>query len=64
MLSVRMVCIGDRYRETGVLKNESLGLAFDNTYAWVCRFDQPGKIVEVRAYLDSELVKRAIEENE
>jgi ketosteroid isomerase-like protein len=40
------------------------GLKFDNTYAWVVRFDQGGQIVEVRAYLDSWMVKQAIEENE
>jgi hypothetical protein len=39
------------------------GLNFDNTYAWVCRFEE-GIIVQVRAYLDSAIVKQAIEENE
>jgi hypothetical protein len=42
----------------------SLGLRFDNTYAWCMRFDESGTIVEVRAYLDSWMVKQAIEENE
>ena len=41
-----------------------LGLKFDNTYAWCVRFDEDGIIVEVRAYLDSWMVKQAIEENE
>jgi len=41
-----------------------LGLHFDNTYAWCMRFDKEGMIVEVRAYLDSWMVKQAIEENE
>lgn len=41
-----------------------LGLKFDNTYAWCIRFDEDGIIVEVRAYLDSWMVKQAIEENE
>lgn len=41
-----------------------LGLKFDNTYAWCMRFDEAGTIVEVRAYLDSWMVKQAIEENE
>ena len=41
-----------------------LGLKFDNTYAWCMRFDEDGIIVEVRAYLDSWMVKQAIEENE
>ncbi|KAK5117465.1 hypothetical protein LTR85_008850 [Meristemomyces frigidus] len=40
------------------------GLKFDNTYAWCMRFDEAGRVVEVRAYLDSWMVKQAIEENE
>ncbi len=40
------------------------GLKFDNTYAWVTRWNKDAKIVQVRAYLDSALVKQAIEENE
>jgi len=40
------------------------GLKYDNTYAWVCRWNKDGQIVQVRAYLDSALVKQAIEENE
>ena len=46
------------------LTREFLGLKFDNTYAWCMRFDETGTIVEVRAYLDSWMVKQAIEENE
>ena len=38
------------------------GLRFDNRYCWLCRFSD-GKIVEVRAYLDSALVARLFEEN-
>ncbi|KAF2158838.1 hypothetical protein M409DRAFT_30710 [Zasmidium cellare ATCC 36951] len=37
---------------------------FDNCYAWCVRFDQSGTIVEVRAYLDSWMVRQAIIENE
>ncbi|KAF2084505.1 hypothetical protein K490DRAFT_59482 [Saccharata proteae CBS 121410] len=44
-----------------VCKND---LKFENTYAWVMRFDEEGMVVQVRAYLDSTLVKQAIEENE
>ena len=40
------------------------GLDFDNTYAWVLRFNEEGKVVQVRAYLDSALVQQAIVENE
>ncbi|KAF2763543.1 hypothetical protein EJ05DRAFT_42684 [Pseudovirgaria hyperparasitica] len=39
------------------------GMDFKNRYAWVCRWEGDS-IVEVRAYLDSELVKRALETNE
>jgi uncharacterized protein len=38
------------------------GLRFDNRYCWLCRFSD-GKIVEVRAYLDSALVARLFAEN-
>lgn len=38
------------------------GLKFDNRYCWVMRFDGE-RIVEVRAYLDSALVARALAEN-
>jgi len=38
------------------------GMRFDNRYCWVCRFAD-GKIVEVRAYLDSAMVARLFEEN-
>ena len=40
------------------------GFNFENTYAWCCRFDENGTIVQIRAYLDSWMVKQAIEENE
>jgi len=39
------------------------GTKFANEYCWVCRFEGE-KIVQVRAYLDSALVKRVLEENE
>ena len=40
------------------------GFKFDNTYAWCCRFNEGGFIVEVRAYLDSAMVQEALERNE
>lgn len=36
------------------------GVRFPNEYCWVCRFDA-GRIVEVRAYLDSALVQTLID---
>ncbi len=39
------------------------GVPFRNRYCWICRFDH-GRIVEVRAYLDSALVQKLLEDNE
>ena len=39
------------------------GIPFNNTYCWVVKFEDD-IIVEVRAYVDSALVKKVIEENE
>jgi uncharacterized protein len=39
------------------------GMRFDNHYCWVMRFADD-VIVEVRAYLDSALVQKLIDENE
>lgn len=33
-------------------------------YCWVARFDSRGKIVQVRAYLDTDLLTRAVGEND
>ena len=54
--------------DTAAVELESLSTAlngkpFDNGYCWVARFSN-GTIVEVRAYLDSALVKQLIDENE
>jgi uncharacterized protein len=38
------------------------GMRFDNHYCWLCRF-AGGKIVEVRAYLDSWLVGELFRQN-
>ena len=40
------------------------GKAFPNTYCWVVRFGDDSRITEVRAYVDSFLVKQVIDENE
>lgn len=54
--------------DTAVVEMESLSTAindipFNNTYCWICRFKN-GVIVEVRAYVDSALVQKLIDENE
>ena len=54
--------------ESAAVEMESLSTAlngkpFDNRYCWVVRFSE-GTIVDVRAYLDSALVERLIDENE
>lgn len=54
--------------DTAVVEMESLstalnGMPFNNTYCWVVKFDD-NLIVEVRAYVDSALVQKVINENE
>lgn len=39
------------------------GAPFRNRYCWICRFDHD-RIVEVRAYLDSALVQKLLDDNE
>ena len=39
------------------------GTAFEQKFCWVCRYEAD-KIVKVRMYEDSALVKRILEENE
>ncbi len=46
-------------RADAIAKN---GMRFDNSYCWLARF-RGGKIVEVRAYLDSALVARLFAED-
>ncbi|KAI0440610.1 hypothetical protein F4803DRAFT_552898 [Xylaria telfairii] len=40
------------------------GMPFVNQYSWSTRWDEMGKIAEVRAYVDSALVTRVITQNE
>ena len=59
-----LLVVGD----TAAVELESLSTAlngkpFDNRYCWIARFSN-GTILEVRAYLDSALVKQLIDENE
>jgi ketosteroid isomerase-like protein len=54
--------------DSAAVEMESLSTAlngkpFDNRYCWIVHFSE-GTIVEVRAYLDSALVQRLIDENE
>lgn len=53
---------------TAVVEMENLstdlnGKPFNNTYCWILEFEND-TIVEVRAYVDSALVQRVIDENE
>jgi ketosteroid isomerase-like protein len=50
--------------ERNTAKTLYIGLIYDNKFAWLTRWNTLGIIVEVRAYLDSALVQRAITENE
>jgi uncharacterized protein len=54
--------------DTAVVEMESLSTALngkpsDNRYCWIVHFSE-GTIVKIRAYLDSALVQRLIDENE
>lgn len=42
----------------------SAGLKYDNKFAWVTRWNTDGVMVEVRGYVDSALIYKAITENE
>lgn len=65
ILKVKNILLQD---DTAVVEMESISTAlngkpFNNTYCWVVYF-QDEVIVEVRAYVDSALVQRVIDENE
>lgn len=65
VLKVKNIIIHD---DTAVVEMESISTAlnetpFNNTYCWVVRFESD-VIVEVRAYVDSALVQKVIDENE
>lgn len=50
--------------ELRALSTANNGKPFDNTYCWICTFDENDMISKVRAYVDSALVAQVIEENE
>jgi hypothetical protein len=63
------------YRSTGILNSEylreivevaesSLGLLYDNRFAWISSWNRDWKPVEMHAYFDCFLAKKAITENE
>jgi ketosteroid isomerase-like protein len=65
ILKVNSIIVQD---DTAVVEMESFSTAlndkpFNNTYCWICSFEED-IIVEVRAYVDSALVQRLINENE
>ena len=39
------------------------GLKYDMVYCWILNFNEDRKITRVRAYLDTDLLTRAIAEN-
>jgi len=54
---------------TAIVEMESLSTAnngkpFDNKYCWITKFNEENMIISVRAYVDSALVTKVIEENE
>jgi uncharacterized protein len=65
VLKVNHILVKD---STAVVEMESLSTAlngkpFNNTYSWIVRFENK-TVVEVRAYVDSALVQRILDENE
>lgn len=65
VLKVNHILVKD---STAVVEMENLSTAlngkpFNNTYAWIVRFENE-EIVEVRAYVDSAMVQRVLDENE
>lgn len=65
VLKVNHVLVKD---STAVVEMENLSTAlngkpFNNTYCWIVRFENE-MVVEVRAYVDSALVQRVLDENE
>jgi ketosteroid isomerase-like protein len=65
ILKVNNIIVKDN---TAVIEMESLSTAlngnpFNNTYCWVVNFEND-VIVKVRAYVDSALVQKVIDENE
>ena len=63
-LHVTNILISDDWAivELASLATAKNGLRFDNKYCWITRW-QEGKIVLVRAYLDSAMVQRLFDEN-
>ncbi|KAI7553116.1 hypothetical protein KC331_g1451 [Hortaea werneckii] len=55
----------DAVCKNGVTDEElqMVGMPYPQRYAWVMRFDENGTIVQVRAYLDSALVQKAVDSN-
>lgn len=49
--------------ELRALSTSNNGKPFDNTYCWVCTFEEDGQISKVRAYLDSAMVAQVFAEN-
>jgi len=45
----------------GSFKN---GTPYHQSYAWFIKFDRAGKVVQVKAYLDTGLIDRGLKENE
>ncbi|XYK80683.1 MAG: nuclear transport factor 2 family protein [Labrenzia sp.] len=49
--------------ELRALSSAKNGMPYNNTYCWVCTFDEDGMISRVRAYLDSALLAQVIDQN-
>lgn len=65
VLAIRNILVDGDYAavELEALSTAKNGKPFNNRYCWIVKFDGE-MITEVRAYLDSALVQRLIDENE
>jgi len=67
LLNVRNIVVGG---DSATAELEAIdakcknGMTYDMRYCWVVRFGESGLIEEVRAYLDTDLLSRAIEQNQ
>ena len=65
ILAIRNILVDGDYAavELQALSTANNGKPFNNTYCWIVKFDRD-MITEVRAYLDSALVRTLMDENE
>ncbi len=65
VLKVNNIIVEENYAVVEMISLSTAlnGIPFNNTYCWIVKFENE-IIVEVRAYVDSALVQKVIDENE